>query len=47
MINEKPQVINQYESGKAIPNGAIINKMNRALGCQLPSAKGKKPKKKK
>jgi putative transcription factor len=49
MINEKPQVVNEYESGKAIPNGAVINKLNRALGCQLPSAKGKKkpaPKKK-
>ena len=50
-INEKPQVINQYESGKAIPNGQIINKLNRALGCQLPKAKGgggkKKPTKKK
>lgn len=22
-INEKPQVINQYENGKAIPNGAV------------------------
>jgi len=50
-INEKPVVINQYESGKAIPNGQIINKLNRALGCQLPKAKGgpakKKPVKKK
>merc|ERR1711865_1123230 len=28
-INEKGTVINEYESGKAIPNGAIINKLNR------------------
>merc|ERR1712014_136271 len=28
-INEKSTVINEYESGKAIPNGAIINKLNR------------------
>merc|ERR1719265_2713110 len=28
-INEKGSVINEYESGKAIPNGQIINKLNR------------------
>merc|ERR1712014_508331 len=39
-INEKGTVINEYESGKAIPNGAIINKLNRALGVRLPKAKG-------
>mmetsp|Transcript_7070 Transcript_7070/g.10134 ORF Transcript_7070/g.10134 Transcript_7070/m.10134 type:complete len:145 (+) Transcript_7070:91-525(+) len=38
-INEKSSVINEYESGKAIPNGAIINKLNRALGVRLPKAK--------
>mmetsp|Transcript_26870 Transcript_26870/g.73907 ORF Transcript_26870/g.73907 Transcript_26870/m.73907 type:complete len:144 (-) Transcript_26870:228-659(-) len=38
-INEKASVINEYESGKAIPNGAIINKLNRALGVRLPRAK--------
>mmetsp|Transcript_5129 Transcript_5129/g.9603 ORF Transcript_5129/g.9603 Transcript_5129/m.9603 type:complete len:145 (+) Transcript_5129:102-536(+) len=38
-INEKGGVINEYESGKAIPNGAIINKLNRALGVRLPKAK--------
>merc|ERR1711920_1019855 len=32
-------VINEYESGKAIPNGAIINKLNGALGVRLPKAK--------
>merc|ERR1712232_1060493 len=26
-INEKGSVINEYESGKAIPNGAIISKL--------------------
>lgn len=35
-INEKPQVISEYESGKAIPNGQIIVKIERALGCKLP-----------
>merc|ERR1712039_51869 len=39
-INEKGTVINEYESGKAIPNGAIINKLNRSLGVRLPKAKG-------
>ena len=40
-INEKPTVINSYEQGKAMPNGVIINKLNKALGCRLPSATGK------
>merc|ERR1712127_236118 len=34
-INEKPQVIGEYESGKAVPNGQIIVKIERALGCKL------------
>jgi len=38
-VNEKPSVINDYESGKAIPNGAIISKLNRALGVRLPKAR--------
>merc|ERR1712039_1167450 len=38
-INEKSSIINDYESGRAIPNGAIINKLNRALGVRLPRAK--------
>lgn len=39
MINEKPQVIQEYESGKAIPNQQIISKLERALGTKL---RGKK-----
>mmetsp|Transcript_14073 Transcript_14073/g.20262 ORF Transcript_14073/g.20262 Transcript_14073/m.20262 type:complete len:176 (+) Transcript_14073:83-610(+) len=35
-INEKPQVLAQYESGKAIPNPQIISKIERKLGCKLP-----------
>ena len=35
-INEKPQVISEYENGKAIPNGQIIVKIERKLGCKLP-----------
>ncbi|EXC00250.1 Multiprotein-bridging factor 1a [Morus notabilis] len=39
MINEKPQVIQEYESGKAIPNQQIITKLERTLGTKL---RGKK-----
>ncbi|PWA42663.1 multiprotein bridging factor 1A [Artemisia annua] len=35
MINEKPQIIQEYESGKAIPNQQIITKLERALGVKL------------
>lgn len=41
-INEKPQVVGEYESGKAIPNGQIIVKMEKVLGVKLPRP-GKKP----
>jgi len=41
-INEKPQIIGQYESGKAIPNPQIISKLERALGCRLPRGPKKK-----
>ncbi|XP_068645075.1 multiprotein-bridging factor 1b-like [Aristolochia californica] len=39
LINEKPQIIQEYESGKAIPNQQIITKLERALGLKL---RGKK-----
>ena len=39
LINEKPQVIQEYESGKAIPNQQIIIKLERVLGAKL---RGKK-----
>ncbi|CAG7902959.1 unnamed protein product [Brassica rapa] len=39
LINEKPQVIQEYESGKAIPNQQILSKLERALGAKL---RGKK-----
>eukprot|EP00419_Tripos_fusus_P024333 CAMPEP_0172709132 /NCGR_PEP_ID=MMETSP1074-20121228/53485_1 /TAXON_ID=2916 /ORGANISM="Ceratium fusus, Strain PA161109" /LENGTH=144 /DNA_ID=CAMNT_0013532279 /DNA_START=57 /DNA_END=491 /DNA_ORIENTATION=- len=38
-INEKGSVMNEYETGKAIPNGAIINKLNRSLGVRLPKVR--------
>ncbi|OZJ02380.1 hypothetical protein BZG36_04444 [Bifiguratus adelaidae] len=34
-INEKPQVVNEYEAGKAVPNQQILGKMERALGVKL------------
>lgn len=37
-INEKPSVVNDYEGGRAIPNGAIISKMQKVLGAKLPKA---------
>jgi putative transcription factor len=41
-INEKPQVINEYESGKAIPNPQILSKLSRVLGVKLKKNPGKK-----
>lgn len=41
-INEKPQIINDYESGKAIPNPQILSKMSRVLGVTLKKNPGKK-----
>ena len=40
-VNEKPQVIQEYESGKAIPSPAVLSKLSRALGVVLSN----KPKK--
>ena len=42
-INEKPQIVGEYENGKAIPNGQIISKMERVLGVKLPRPGKKKP----
>lgn len=41
-INEKPSVINEYESGKAIPNPQVLSKMSKVLGVQLSAKAGKK-----
>jgi putative transcription factor len=38
-INERPQIIQQYESGAAIPNPQILVKLDRALGVHLPRGK--------
>lgn len=34
-INEKYDIISSYESGKAIPNNHILNKMQKVLGVKL------------
>jgi len=34
-IQEKQQVVQQYENGKAIPNQQVIHKMEKALGVNL------------
>ncbi|XP_010219047.1 PREDICTED: endothelial differentiation-related factor 1 [Tinamus guttatus] len=34
-INEKPQVIADYESGRAIPNNQVMGKIERAIGLKL------------
>lgn len=34
-INERPQVVQEYENGKAVPNQAVLAKMERALGVKL------------
>eukprot|EP00271_Cylindrocystis_brebissonii_P013007 TRINITY_DN32547_c0_g1_i1.p1 TRINITY_DN32547_c0_g1~~TRINITY_DN32547_c0_g1_i1.p1 ORF type:complete len:140 (+),score=32.09 TRINITY_DN32547_c0_g1_i1:354-773(+) len=38
-INEKPNVIQEYENGKAIPNQQVLGKLERVLGVKL---RGKK-----
>jgi len=38
-INEKPQIIQEYESGKAIPNQQILAKLERILGVKLRGLK--------
>ena len=34
-INERPNIIADYESGKAIPNPQVLSKMERILGIKL------------
>ena len=31
-IQEKPQIVTEYEQGKGLPNQQILSKMERALG---------------
>lgn len=34
-MNEKTQVINDYEAGRGIPNQMVIGKIERILGIRL------------
>ncbi|PCH38696.1 MBF1-domain-containing protein [Wolfiporia cocos MD-104 SS10] len=34
-VNEKPSVIQDYESGRAVPNPQILGKLERVLGVKL------------
>lgn len=42
-INEKQQVINEYESGRAIPNNQVMGKLERTLGMKLRGKDKGKP----
>jgi putative transcription factor len=42
-INEKPQVINDYESARAIPNQAVLAKIERIIGLKLRGKDKGKP----
>lgn len=42
-INEKPQVINTYETGKAVPSSQITNKIQRALNMYISGKKAGEP----
>jgi len=42
-INEKPQVVTEYEQGKAIPNNQVLVKIERALGIKLRGKDKGKP----
>jgi len=42
-INEKPQVINDYEGGRAIPNQQVLAKIERIIGIKLRGKDKGKP----
>merc|ERR1712110_26753 len=46
-LNEKVSVVNDYESGKAIPSNGMLARMERVLECKLPRPPKKKKEKKK
>jgi len=42
-MNEKPEIIKDYESGKAIPNQQVLSKMERMIGMKLRGKDKGKP----
>jgi putative transcription factor len=40
-INERSQVVQEYENGKAVPNQAVLAKMEKVLGVKLRGKTGK------
>lgn len=42
-VNEKPQVINDYEAGRGIPNQVVIGKIEKAIGIKLRGKDRGKP----
>jgi len=34
-INEKANLVKDYETGKVVPNRAVLNKINRVLGIKI------------
>ncbi|GAB4828356.1 Multiprotein-bridging factor 1c [Ancistrocladus abbreviatus] len=41
LINERPQVVQEYENGKAVPSQAVLAKMEKVLGIKLRGKFGK------
>lgn len=39
-INEKPQVIADYECGRAIPSNQVMGKIERAIGKRVLKSRG-------
>jgi putative transcription factor len=35
MVNVKPEIINKYENGSAIPDSKVLQKLRKALGTRL------------
>lgn len=39
LINVKPEIVASYENGKAIPNGHLLNKLQKILGTYISGNK--------